>query len=91
MGNMMSGAVLEAAVGVGVIVLLAAHARVFDTGHAWDTTDAVGAVVTAVVAVAVAVGGAVGAVVLLAPALLKLGNRTNVNRSCLRLYRMLGW
>jgi hypothetical protein len=56
---MRSGAVLEAAVGVGVIVLLAAHARVFDAGQAWATTEAVGTVV----AVVVAVGGIVGVVV----------------------------
>jgi hypothetical protein len=56
---MRSGAALEAAVGVGVIVLLAAHARIFDAGQAWATIEAVGAVV----AVVVAVGGIVGAVV----------------------------
>jgi hypothetical protein len=66
-GNMRSGAVLEAAVGVGVIVLLAAHARVFGAGQAWATNEAVGAFVAVVVAVVfaviVAVGGVVGAVV----------------------------
>jgi hypothetical protein len=64
---MRSGAVLEAAVGVGVIVLLAARARVFDPWKAWVTTEAVGAVVAVVVAVVlsvvVAVGGVVGGVV----------------------------
>jgi hypothetical protein len=55
MGNMRIGAVLEAAVGVGVTVVLAAHARAFDAWKGWATTEAV--------AVVVAAGGVVGGVV----------------------------
>jgi hypothetical protein len=58
---MRSGAFLKAAVGVGMIVLLAAHARVFDAGKAWATTETVGAVFAVVVAVGGVVGGVVGA------------------------------
>jgi hypothetical protein len=60
-------AFLETAVGVGVVVLLTAHARVFDAGQAWATAEMVAVVVSVVVsivvAVVVAVGGVVGGVV----------------------------